>query len=251
MRRAALLGLLIGLMCVVSTTLAIAAPEKIGGPDPATRAWPEWPHQVVCGFLPFDPVPAFSGPTGAERGSRPSERALRRFLKRDILDWVPKHNWRLVVESEGIAEFSAGRLSHGLEWMTFQRVRGRWKWQTYSGGCLPSTLRRERPAISWDLSDEQPPLSPQTRRVKVHLGPGECNDGKSQNDRLQKPEFREQNGKLIMTLWLRPVSPGFHTCVGLIEPPVVIELPEPLGERELLDGGTYPPRPAAEPDPEF
>lgn len=250
MRHKALLTFLTCLVLLAGGASAATTQPKIGGPDPATREWTEWPHPVACHGLAFDPVAAFSGPTGAERGSRPSERALRRFLARDILSWVPKRNWRLVAEAHGRAEFAAGRLRKGLEWMSFQRVKGRWKWQGYSGGCLPSTLRRDQPAITWDLAEDQPQLTPQTRQVEVHLGPGECNDGRSQNDRLQKPEFREQNGKLIMTLWLRPVGPGFHTCVGVVEPPAVIELPEPLGERELLDGGTYPPRPAAEPDPE-
>src|SRR6476646_1121425 len=250
MGRKALVTLLIGLICAVPATIAIGAPQKIGGPDPAVQEWPEWPHRVICGYLPIDPVSAFSGPTDAERGSLPSERAVRRFLGEDVLSWVPKHNWRLASESHGIAEFAAGRLRKGVEWMSFQRTRGRWKFLGYAGGCLPNTLRRGQSAITWDLSEDQPSLGAQSHRIKVYLGPGECNDGKSQNDRLQKPEFREQNSKLIMTLWLRPVSPGLHTCVGLIEPPVVIELPEPLGERELLDGGTYPPRPAAEPDPE-
>ena len=79
-------------------------------------------------------------------------------------------------------------------------------------------------------------------RSGINLGPGECDGGRSQNDRLQKPEFREQNGRLLMSLWLRPLPPGGYTCQGLSEPPVTIELPEPLGERELMDGGAYPPR---------
>jgi hypothetical protein len=222
--------------------------ERIGGPDPATVEWPEWPHEVSCDRgLPFDPVVAFSGPTNAERGSLPSEKALQRFLAKNILSWVRKRSWRLVVERDGAAEFASGRLSRELEWMRFRRVHGRWKWESYSSNCKPSSLRRGVSAISWELAQSRPPLSPSTRSIEVNLGPGECNDGRSQNERLQRPEFREQQGKLVMTLWLRPVSPGFHNCVGIIEPPLTIELPEPLGDRELVDGGTYPPRRSDEP----
>jgi hypothetical protein len=101
--------------------------------------------------------------------------------------------------------------------------------------------RRGREAITWTLDPLQPQLRPSTRKIEVNLGPGECSSGRSQNDRLQKPEFRERNGALLMTLWLRPVPPGLHTCEGLIEPPVTIRLPESLGQGRLLDGGTYPP----------
>ncbi|HEX5984084.1 MAG TPA: hypothetical protein VFY69_07760 [Solirubrobacterales bacterium] len=249
MPRRALLSLAIALMLVVPAAIAGAA--KIGGPDPATRVWTEWPHRVTCGWgHSFDPVAVFSGPAGAERGKLPSERALRRFLAREILDWVPKHGWRRLAESNGYAQFAAGRLRRGVETMTFRRVKGRWKWQSYSGGCLPGTVRRGIPAITWDLASDQPPLTPETRSILVELGPGECSSGKPKAPRLQKPEIREQNGALLLSLWVRPLPPGFYTCEGIVEPPVRIELPEPLGERELLDGGTYPPRPAAEPDPE-
>jgi hypothetical protein len=50
-----------------------------------------------------------------------------------------------------------------------------------------------------------------------------------------------------MALWLRPLPPGGYTCVGLVEPPLKIQLPGPLGDRELRDGGTYPPRFADQP----
>src|SRR3954447_6304234 len=138
MVRSVLFGILVALMVLASGAAALVGQEKIGGPDPATVEWPEWPHQVSCG-VPFDPVSAFSGPTKAERGSSPAEKALRRFLARNILSWVPKHNWRLVAEAHGFAEFAAGRLRNGPEWTTFRRIRGRWKWQSYSGGCLPKS----------------------------------------------------------------------------------------------------------------
>jgi hypothetical protein len=185
-------------------------------------------------------VSAFSSPTGVERGSSPPEKALRRFLARGELDWVHRHGWRLLVEGHGIAEFAAGKLSGEMESMDFRRIGGAWKWQDYSSDCDPATLRRGRPAITWTLAAGQH-LNANTTQVDVNLGPGECNDGKSQNDRVQKPEFREQGGALLMTLWLRPVSPGGHTCPGLVEPPLKVKLPGPLGSRALMDGGTYPP----------
>lgn len=232
------------LLALVAAPMALgnAGHEKIGGPDPVTAEWTEWPHETSCdGGLRFNPVAAFSGPTNAEKGSLPSEKALRRFLAQDILTWVRKRSWRLVVEKHGIAEFASGRLLGELEWMTFRRARGRWKWEGYSSDCEAATLRHGRDAITWTLDPDQPQLGPETDTILVDLGPSECSGGKPAAPRLQKPEFREQNGALLMTLWLRPLPPGGYTCEGVIEPPVKIELPEPLGTRPLMDGGTYPP----------
>jgi hypothetical protein len=236
----------LALTCAVS---ASAAFRPDGGPDPIVAEWSQWPHEVSCGYLSFDPVSVFGGPADAEHGSLPAERALRRSLARRTIPWVRQHNWRLAAETHRLAEFITGRLGYRggydeeteLETMSFQRTRRGWKWTGYGGGCTLSSIRQNRTAITWSLAEDQL-LTPSTRRVRVDLGAGECDSGRSQNDRLQKPEFREQNGKLLMSLWLRPLPPGGYTCQGLIETPVTIKLPEPLGERELMDGGAYPPR---------
>ena len=131
-----------------------------------------------------------------------------------------------------------------MQTMAFQRSKRGWKWFGFAGGCQPQTLRDGRPAITWTLARGQV-LKPSTHVVKVDLGPGECASGISQNKRLEQPEFREENGALLMALWIHPVPElGPHegyTCIGLIEPPVAIQLPERLGDRELLDGGVFPP----------
>jgi hypothetical protein len=119
-----------------------------------------------------------------------------------------------------------------------------WEQVGYSGGCEPAVLREGRQAITWTLAPGQR-LTPSTTSIEVNLGPGECDSGQGQNERLKPPVFREENGALLMALWLRPVHGG-QTCQALIEPPVTIELPEPLGNRRLLDGSVFPPRPPIE-----
>jgi|GEM_PF-2478804 len=238
----ALLAVLLCLGGAMTTKPATAASfQPVKGPDPAVAEWPEWPHRVVCGGLPFDPVAAFSSPTGVEGGSKPSEKALRRFLASGPLNWAHRNNWRLLVENRRIAEFAVGGVAGEMETMSFRRAEGRWKFSTYSSDCDPASIRREITAITWTLDPDHRQLTPTTRKIQVNLGPGPCSSGRSQNERLQKPEFREQGGALLMSLWLRPLPPGGYTCQGLIEPPVEITLPEPLGNRRLLDGGTYPP----------
>lgn len=216
--------------------------EPAAGPDPAVAEWPEWPHRVSCGGLRFNPIVAFNSPTGVENENTPQVRAMKELIYKELREEsTRKRDWRLLAEEGGRAEFGSGRLPDEMEWIVVERERGRWDASGYASGCEPASMRRGLEAITWTLAP-QPRLRPRTRSILVELGSGECSSGRPQAPRLQKPEFREQNGALLMSLWLRPLPPGFYTCEGIIEPPVRIKLPEPLGERRLLDGGTYPPR---------
>lgn len=228
----------------------VSAPRT--GADPAITEWASWTGEVACGWVPFNPLVAFAAPANAERGHKPSEVALRRYLAKTKHDFPPSkpRSWRLLVETPRIAEFGRGSLSNGgIEVNSFERKARKWTWAGYSSSCQPALLRNHQSAITWTLAPGQT-LTPSTQIVKVNLGPGECAGGASQNKRLERPEFREENGALLMALWIHPTPElGPHeafTCIGTVEPPVKIQLPESLGNRKLLDGGVFPPMSSAE-----
>lgn len=228
------------------TMVAVTAASANWGVDPAVRKWPTWPFPTACGWSTFDPVAVFSKPATAELGSRPAERALRRFLRHPVIPWVPRHNWRLVFQRHRTAEFVSSPLSNrpeqAPEELIFRRRAGHWRWIA-SGPCIPESVIEGHVAISWDLPRDHPELSSETTEIEVNLGPGECASGRSQNERAH-PVFTELEGRLLLTIWLTPVH-GIQTCLGLSEPPLKVELPGPLGDRTLYDGGTYPPHWAA------
>lgn len=231
----ALLGALAGAAGAVTAT----------GPDPVVNAWPEWPYPTTCGSLPFDPVETFSGPTRAERGSRPSEVALRRFLRKDrwAREYLPRRHWRLLAENRRLAEFASGRLSspYGPSIVSFLRRKGRWKLSGLSDGCTPTSIVDGEAAISWTLDPRRPLPGPESHEIWIELGPGPCSSGKSQNDRARKPLVWQAGDKLLMLMRLRPLPPGGYTCLGIVEPPLKVQLPSPLSGLRLYDGGTYPP----------
>jgi hypothetical protein len=246
MRRSGIFVIATSALVLLMGAGAVAA-SAMNGPDPAVKEWAGWAGEVSCG-VPFDPLTAFAAPADAERGHLPSEVALRAYLKKTRHYFPPSkpHSWRLLVETPHYAQFGRGRLSsRGVEVNTFKHGANGWEWAGYSSGCQPTLLRNHQEAITWTLARGQR-LTAKTRVLKVNLGPGECASGLSQDKRLERPEFRVENGALLMALWIRPVPPGAYTCVGLIEPPVTIRLPQPLGERELLDGGVFPPTSSAE-----
>lgn len=240
----AVMGVLVALATGAAAWAASGPPS---GPDPAVKEWPRWPYLTTCDYsLAFDPVSVFSGTTEAEKGTRPSEVALREALERDEIPYSRSDsNWRLLAEDEDEAEFVHGRLSGQLEWTSFQLEEGAWKMRRYSSDCEPTSIVGRGPVVTWDLAEPKK-SNDLVRRIKIRLGPGDCNDGKPQNPRA-RVRFRKLGRKLLMTVWLKPVSPGPHTCPGLIEPPLKVTLPRKIKLHRLWDGSTYPPRPAIKP----
>jgi hypothetical protein len=234
-------------LCAVAASITTASVASANwGADPMVHKWPSWPYPTTCGRRLFDPVSVFSAPATAELGSTPAEQALRRFLRHPLISWVPRHNWRLLYEHSGTAEFISSPLSSdprsAPELLLFERLGGHWKWSG-SGPCVPASVVEGHPAVPWDLPENHAKLRPETTQIEVNIGPGECASGRSQNERAH-PIFTELEGKLLLAIWLTPVHGG-QTCIGLIEPPLKVSLPGPLGSRQLFDGGTYPPHPAA------
>lgn len=239
----------IAALALAATVLAVAATasavtgEDPQGPDPAVEEWPVWPYQASCYGPPFDPVSAFSSPTTAEYGSRPAEVALREAIQDPALAGVgmARHGWRWVSESATHGVFVTGALSGpGPWWASFKRDDQGWKWAG-SGTCLPRTVLHGLSAVTWTLAADQPALGKNTRRIRIDLGPGGCSSGMGQNERARKPIFRRIGKRLLMTMLVDPLPPGFYTCQGVLEPPITVTLPGRLGTRTLFDGGTYPP----------
>lgn len=243
-RQGYFLGVLIAALLVATTSFAAVAEAPVG-PDPVVEKWPDWPYETTCGDLEFDPVAVFGGPTGAERGSRPSEKALAAFMKRERWadDYLPTRHWRLLAETEDAAEFASGRLTYrnGPSTASLERRDGRWKLWGLSDGCEPTSIVEGLSAVTWTLPVSKPKPQSTDRHLWINLGPGPCNGGKSQNPRAREPVFWQVDRKLMMVMTLKPLPPGGYTCQGSIDPPLKIKLPEPLGDMRLFDGGTYPP----------
>jgi hypothetical protein len=235
--------LVVGCFCVVSS--AASSGDEGGAPASVVEAWPNWTGEVSCGS-PFDPLVAFARPADAEYGSLPSEVALRRYLAktRSYFTHSPAHPWRLLVETGTRADFGRGDfVNGGIEVNQFERGPKGWRWVGLSGSCQPALLRHHQEAVVWTLARGQQ-LTPSTVAVTVDVHADQCASVAVVKKRLERPEFREESGALLMALWVRPPPPlpphTFEAC-GETEDLIKIPLPEPLGERELLDGGVFPP----------
>lgn len=234
-------GILIWLLVIVGVDAnAITAAAAIRGiPDPALKDWPNWPGKVRCGVLSLKPQVAFSQPTGAERGDRPSEVALREALADGTFASMEPHmhGWSLLAETPRYAEFGNGRFGGRLETIGVAHRRKGWRATGYTGGCEAAVIHAGREAVTWRLASGRHP-TPTTTTIGVIPTGGEC--GPPVDERLKPPAFREENGALLMSLWERPFH-GASFCPSFFEKPVEIRLPEPLGHRRLLDSSVFPP----------
>lgn len=222
-----------------AASLACAATGR--SPDSVLQEWPSWPTKVACGpkSPAFYPDVALRRPADAENGSRPPEIALRTFLREHRQPGPQRHGWRLLAVDHETADFIHGDIEDpSTELIAVSRHAGTWHAEfRYDGLCEFHAARGHRIATSWGLVDGRP-LKPSTRSIEVFLGnPDECN-----SVAIEPPEFRRENGVLLMTLWLHPLPHHHLACTEEeLFRPIKIHLPRPLGQLKLYDGGIFPP----------
>lgn len=82
----------------------------------------------------------------------------------------------------------------------------------------------------------------QSRELPVLVNENECASGASATGRIQEPDIEYRRDAVIITIRVS-VRSGSVDCPSNPDTPYVVQLDEPLGRRELLDGGKRPPAP--------
>lgn len=191
-----------------------------------------------CGGIPFHPA-ALRRPRGYERRGTPAARALRAFLRRYAEEvGQPRHGWFLLAHRRHVIEFAAGRRSPFGD-MTFERNRRRWVWAG-SGGCEPRAYHDGLEANTWRLDPAGQAPSPQSTQIPVLVQEDACAGGRDARGRVLSPLVHYGQTAITVTYLIRPLK-GPQTCQGVPPTPVTLILDEPVGNRPLRDGGTYPP----------
>ena len=101
---------------------------------------------------------------------------------------------------------------------------------------------------AWWVDPATAPLSPDATTVPALIRERACASGQSPEDRLIDPVVAPGEDAILVNVWVRRL-PGAQDCQGNPELPIEITLPEPLGDRQLLDGSEVPPRDASKPPP--
>ena len=100
-----------------------------------------------------------------------------------------------------------------------------------SSGCSPSHDQAE--AI-WDLTKDQTLVS-DTTAFAVEVTRLGCNNGETGT--VNDPDIEMTDTQVVITFTVSPGEPSSADCQGNNAVSYDVELPEALGERELVDGG--------------
>ncbi len=107
--------------------------------------------------------------------------------------------------------------------------------------CSAQTELGSRAPARWELAAD-PPVRPNSTSFVALVTEQNCTSGASSEGRIDRPRISYTPDAVIITFSVEPRPEGFHTCQGNQPTPYTVELPEPVGDRELKDGLTYPPR---------
>lgn len=139
--------------------------------------------------------------------------------------------------------------AHLLVWMadgqvmtaTMDRSVEGWRYSAHAE-CQPELVFGDglRPA-EWQLPDGTP--GPDATSITILVRDPGCASGRSPADRLADPVVEYHDDAVLIAPRLEPLPAGAYECQSSPPAEQTVELSEPLGDRQLLDGRWYPARP--------
>lgn len=163
--------------------------------------------------------------------------AIQPFLDSGEGQYWAQAGWMILRETEDEV-LLVNESPAGLSFMTVQRVDGAWTWSgSQSGGPCPLyyVVPDGLNTVDWRLDPEAPP-NPSRTTLDVLVRERECVSGQEVNDRLRDPQV-VMTGDVVRIAFAAEPPPGdAFDCQGNPETAVTVELPESLGERQIIEG---------------
>lgn len=216
-------------------------------------SWPTTPEVLIavlsgnqdawltCGGRPF-PASALDGPTGAENRVGPEYDALRQAFEVFGSEWGNGPlTWLVAEMNETGATFLARSGDHWID-VAVSPEDGEWG-PDGMGECRPRTVMGGNygPA-EWAFDPAFPMPAPDATELHILVWEMACSGGRPASGRMSAPIVDYAEDTLTVSIGVSPI-PGGNTCPGPPGTPALVVLPEPIGDRALLDGGRYPPGP--------
>jgi len=140
---------------------------------------------------------------------------------------------------------SANMADDGMIVATYEHeTDGTWSFRS-AGDCDPARAFDDGlyPA-TWALPGARP--GPEATSITILVTERACASGHSSEGRLADPIVEYRDDAVLITTRVEPPVGDMFTCLGNPATEVTVELDEPLGDRQLLDGMWFPARPVQE-----
>jgi hypothetical protein len=247
-----------GLILLVSLVASgCATPNPTGSAEPAATAAPKplptiderglAGGRLTCGEGDAFPAAALQGPGGAEFGGDATATALRTVLAEGGDPQLPRSGWHLVSRSATQAQFVA-RGQGESPWVVVALTNDAAGWtMDLAGACrLQFVIGPGIKIASWWLDPTAGVPAPAATGIDV-LVHEEC--GPPTAGRVAAPVVVYAPDAVTMLFGVVPGVGGGQDsiCIDSAPSPYRVTLTEPLGQRQLLDGGVIPPRDATKP----
>ena len=238
------------LATVAVAASACAAPGSGTSPGASTSAAdrsgdPGAPiSRLSCGGgLAFD-VEALDRPGTAELGVDPAAAALRAHLAEGGIEteWLPDAGWIEAARSASEVLYLARGGDGSVHRVSVALAEGGWRVDGW-GGCTPQP---ELPlGVNLAIFRVAPgaAVGPDATEIDVLVTETACNSGQDARGRILPPRVISNAHAVTVVMTVR-ARVGAQDCQSNPETPFVLELPERLGDRVLLDGSSVPPRDA-------
>jgi hypothetical protein len=153
----------------------------------------------------------------------------------------PQEGWLLLHQSPREAILVSSR-ADALAFMFLQREGDEWAWSGSSINGNPCELQYVVPpdlnTVEWRLDPAAPEPGPDATELHVLLTERECVSGQEIGDRLIGPQLVVTDANVRLAFAAEPPPGDAFSCQGNPETPFIVELPEPLGDREIIQGMT-------------
>ncbi len=165
--------------------------------------------------------------------------AIAPFLDSEEGAFWPQEGWQLLHESPQEA-FLVTPFEGSLAFMFIEREGDDWVWSGSSIDGNPCDLQYALPerlnTVEWRLDPSAPAPGPDATDLHVLLTERECVSGQEIGDRLVGPQVIITETDVRIVFAAEPPPGDAFDCQGNPETPFTVELPEPLGNREIVEG---------------
>jgi hypothetical protein len=206
---------------------------------------PFTPDAPLADFEPLDPgepaVQALIAQIDLGRKAAAKRGLFRRSARLPRLDDTQKlAGWRALAATEDVLLYAKGRPPQLLT-VAVKRSSREKKWLAV-GVSNSRPLRSSRDGVrasSWRL-DPDFEVSPDQSELHLLVTEQTQATGRPAEDRMLPPDLYIGTDELVLRLYIKGIE-GYVGRTRRYETAVTVKLPEPLGERAVVDGALYEP----------